>query len=70
MAKKAEEKKSLEDVAKELNKKYGDGAVMFGDEKPEITEVISTGSLGLDLALGCGGIPKGRGTIVEMFGWE
>lgn len=68
--KKAEEVKSLEDVAKELNKKYGDGSVIFGDEKPEIKEVVSTGSLGLDIALGCGGIPKGRGTIVEMYGWE
>ena len=70
MAKKAEEVKSLEEVAKELNKKYGDGSVIFGNEKPEIKDVISTGSLGLDLALGCGGIPKGRGTIVEMYGWE
>ena len=70
MAKKAEETKSLEDVAKELNKKYGEGSVIYGDEKEHITKVISTGSLGLDLALGCGGIPVGRGSIIEMFGWE
>lgn len=70
MAKKTEEVKSLEEVAKEINKKYGEGSVIHGDEKEEIKDVISTGSLGLDIALGCGGIPKGRGSIIEMFGWE
>lgn len=70
MAKKAEEVKSLTDVTKELKKKYGDGAVISGNEKPQIKDVISTGSLGLDIALGCGGIPTDRGVILEMFGWE
>ena len=70
MAKKAEETKSLEDVAKELNKKYGEGSVMFGNEKKDIDHVISTGSLGFDLALGCGGIPLGKGTLIEFMGWE
>jgi len=70
MAKKTEEVKSLEEAKKELEKKYGDGSVISGDEKPQIKDVISTGSLGLDLALGCRGIPADRGVIIEMFGWE
>ena len=70
MAKEKEAVKSLEEVSKDLNKKYGEGSVMFGNEKEQIKEVVSTGSLGLDLALGCGGIPVGRGTIVEVIGWE
>ena len=70
MAKKTEEKKTLEEVMKDLNKQYGSGSVMHGDEKEQYNEVISTGSLGLDIALGVGGIPKRGGKIVEIFGWE
>jgi len=70
MAKEKEEKKSLEDVMKELNKQYGSGSVMCGDEKETYSEVISTGSLGLDIALGIGGLPKDGGKIVEIYGWE
>ena len=70
MAKDKEVKKSLEDVMKELNKEYGIGSVIHGNEKESFTEVISTGSLGLDIALGIGGLPKNGGKIIEIFGWE
>lgn len=71
MAKKAaEEKKSLEEVMKELNKQYGQGSVMCGNEKEIFEDVISTGSLGLDIALGINGLPKRAGKIVEIYGWE
>jgi recombination protein RecA len=52
-----------------LEKTYGKGTVMkLGDNAIEALEVISTGSLGLDIALGVGGFPKGR--IVEIYGPE
>lgn len=52
-----------------LNKDYGAGTVMFFGDKPnQEYEVISTGSLTLDNALGIGGLPRGR--ITEIFGWE
>jgi len=70
MAEKEVKKKTLEEVTKELNKTYGAGSVIHGNEKKTYTEIISTGSLGLDLALGTLGIPKRGGKIVEMFGWE
>ena len=70
MAKKTEEKKSLDDVMKELNKKYGSGSVIHGNERESYIEVISTGSLGLDIALGTFGLPKRGGKIVEIYGWE
>jgi len=70
MAKEKEEKKTLDQVVKDLNKSYGVGSVMHGDEKETYDEVISTGSLGLDLALGIGGLPKNGGKIIEIFGWE
>jgi recombination protein RecA len=70
MAKSKEEKKSIEEVLKELNKEYGVGSVIHGNEKEVFTDVVSTGSLGLDLALGTKGIPKKAGKIVEMYGWE
>jgi len=58
-------KKTLES----LNKDYGDGTVMLLGEKPNVkVSVIPTGSLGLDIALGVGGFPKGR--IVEIYGME
>ena len=69
MAKK-EEKKSLEQVIKELEKEYGKGSVIHGNEKEEFVDVVSTGSLGLDTAIGVGGIPKRAGKIIEMYGWE
>lgn len=71
MAKK-EEKKSLDDIVKDLDKQYGKGSVMHGDEIEKYEDVVSTGSLGLDIATGIGGIPVGdsSGKIVELFGWE
>jgi len=52
-----------------IEKDYGKGSVMLMNEKGEVQqEVISTGSIGLDAALGIGGLPKGR--IVEIYGPE
>lgn len=70
MAKEEGKKKTLEEVTKELNKTYGTGSIIHGNEKKTYTEVISTGSLGLDIALGTLGIPKRGGKIIELFGWE
>lgn len=70
MAKEKEEKKSLQDVMKELNKTYGVGSVMCGNQKESYDEVVSTGSLGLDIALGVGGLPKNGGKVIEIYGWE
>jgi recombination protein RecA len=59
----------LEDVLNQINKDFGKGAVMsLGEKQPEPIEVVSTGSIGLDDALGVGGLPRGR--IVEIFGPE
>ena len=69
MAKEKQEKvdNSIKDVLSEINKIFGENSVTILDSKPETkVETISTGSLGLDLALGVGGYPKGR--IIEIFG--
>lgn len=64
-----EKKKALQITLDKLEKSYGKGIVMkLSDNKMENVEVISTGSLGLDIALGTGGLPKGR--IVEIYGPE
>lgn len=64
-----EKLKALQLTLDKLEKTYGKGAVMkLGDEAVEELEVIPTGSLNLDLALGVGGYPKGR--IVEIYGPE
>jgi len=61
--------KVLTDAIAALRKKWGDGAVMIlGKEKPQDIEVIPTGSLALDLALGVGGMPRGR--MTEIYGPE
>ena len=71
MAKSKEVKKSLDDILKELNKTYGAGAVISGNEMEKYDEVVSTGSLSLDIATGIGGIPVGNsGKIIEIYGWE
>lgn len=70
MSKKEEESKSIEEVIKEIKKKYGEGSVISGETKQVYDDVISTGSLGLDLAIGVGGIPKRGGKIIEVKGWE
>lgn len=64
-----EKLKALQLTMDKLEKTYGKGAVMkLGDTAVESMEVIPSGSLGLDLALGIGGFPKGR--IVEIYGPE
>lgn len=61
--------KALQLTLDKLEKSYGKGAIMkLGDSVVEPLESISTGSLGLDIALGIGGVPKGR--IVEIYGPE
>jgi recombination protein RecA len=65
-----EEKKSITEVLKELNKQYGNGSVLMGQKSDNFKEIISTGSVGLDLALGVKGIPKRAGKIIEIIGWE
>ncbi len=59
----------LESVLAQIKKKHGEGAIMWLGEQPHLeVEVIPTGSLSLDIALGIGGVPRGR--IVEIFGPE
>ena len=61
--------KALEEVMAEIEKQFGKGSIMklSEDSKVEV-ETVPTGSLGLDIALGAGGFPKGR--IIEIFGPE
>ena len=64
-----DKKKALETAIAQIEKNYGKGAIMrLGDDIPVNVEAISTGSLSLDLALGIGGVPRGR--IVEIYGPE
>jgi recombination protein RecA len=58
----------IELVKQQLEKDYGKGALLGAKDRPSACEAISTGSLGLDMALGIGGLPKGR--IIEIFGPE
>jgi recombination protein RecA len=61
--------KALESALKAIDKNFGKGTLMrLGDKPTQEIEAISTGSLGLDIALGIGGIPKGR--IIEVYGPE
>ena len=65
----ADKRKALETAIAQIEKNYGKGAIMrLGDDIPVNVEAISTGSLSLDLALGIGGVPRGR--IVEIYGPE
>ena len=64
-----EKLKALQLTLDKLEKSYGKGTIMkLGDSVIEPTEVISTGSLGLDIVLGVGGLPKGR--VIEIYGPE
>ena len=66
---KQEKLKALQLTLDKMDKQYGKGAVMkLGDQAVEKMDVISSGSLGLDIALGVGGYPRGR--IIEIFGPE
>ncbi|MAZ41954.1 MAG: recombinase RecA [Cyclobacteriaceae bacterium] len=69
MQEKEQKSKALQLTIDKLEKTYGKGAIMkLSDEKVMDVPVISTGSIGLDLALGVGGIPKGR--VIEVYGPE
>lgn len=62
-------KTAVADVIKSIQMRFGDGSIMKLGEAPKVgVEAISTGSIGLDHALGIGGLPRGR--IVEIFGPE
>jgi recombination protein RecA len=62
-------KKALSAALSQIEKQFGKGTVMrMGDVAERDIDVISTGSLALDIALGCGGLPRGR--IVEIYGPE
>ena len=64
-----DKKKALETAIAQIEKNYGKGTIMrLGDDIPVNVEALSTGSLSLDLALGIGGVPRGR--IVEIYGPE
>lgn len=64
-----EEKRSLEEAVDEIKQRFGEGAIMKLKETKKVdVDVIPTGSFSLDLALGVGGIPKGR--VIEIFGPE
>ena len=64
-----DKKKALALVLEKMDKTYGKGTVMkMGDNAVEEVEVIPSGSLGLDIALGVGGYPKGR--VIEIYGPE
>lgn len=59
----------IEDTLREIKTKFGDDSIMMLGEKPHVdVNSISTGSIGLDAALGVGGMPRGR--IIEIFGPE
>jgi len=60
---------ALDNALSQISKRYGDGAVMrLGDARHLVVEAIPTGSLSLDIALGVGGIPRGR--VTEIYGPE
>ena len=65
----ADKKKALETCMAQIERAYGKGSIMrLGENTGVMVEAIPTGSLSLDLALGIGGVPKGR--IIEIYGPE
>ena len=66
MATKPTADKTLDQVLADIEKQFGKGSVMkLGDNEHQKIDVVSSGSLGLDIALGIGGYPKGR--IIEIY---
>ncbi|MGD8555262.1 MAG: DNA recombination/repair protein RecA, partial [Anaerolineales bacterium] len=64
-----EREKAIEAAVDQIKKRFGDGAVMrLGEATHLLVESIPTGSLALDVALGVGGIPRGR--VTEIYGPE
>ncbi|MCI5754438.1 MAG: recombinase RecA [Clostridiales bacterium] len=64
-----DKKKALDTAIAQIEKNFGKGTIMrLGDDIPVNVEAVSTGSLSLDLALGIGGVPRGR--IIEIYGPE
>jgi len=62
-----EPKKGLEEALDEIKQRFGEGAIMkLAGMRPVDVDVIPTGVISLDLALGVGGVPRGR--VIEMFG--
>jgi recombination protein RecA len=59
---------SFEDAIRDIRKRYGEGAIMRLGDRPARVDAISTGSPALDIALGVGGIPRGR--VTEIYGPE
>ena len=65
----SEKRKALDAAMSQIEKQFGKGSVMkLGDFKETSVDAISTGALNLDIALGIGGIPRGR--IIEIYGPE
>ena len=65
----SDKKKAIETAMQQIEKLYGKGSIMrYGDNAEPNVEAIPTGSLALDVALGIGGVPKGR--IIEIYGPE
>lgn len=65
----SDKKKALDTALSQIEKQFGKGAIMkLGENTALDVEAISTGSLGMDIALGVGGVPRGR--IIEIFGPE
>ncbi|HVY36225.1 MAG TPA: ATPase domain-containing protein, partial [Candidatus Paceibacterota bacterium] len=64
-----ENNSSIDETIKSIQTKFGEGAIMKLGEAPKVgVSAIPTGSIGLDIALGIGGLPRGR--IIEIFGPE
>ena len=70
MSEKDDKKRALDLALSQIEKQYGKGAIMKlgSDDRPADVPAISTGSMGLDIALGVGGLPRGR--VIEIFGPE
>ena len=65
----AEKTKALEAALSQIERSFGKGSIMrLGDKQQVEIETVPTGSLGLDIALGVGGLPRGR--VIEIFGHE